>query len=196
MPIVRLAAHWHDVGKLDERFQLLLHQGDELALYSADAPLAKSRSIPASPERRRAIREASGLPGNFRHEMLSVQLAERLASIPDNDDAAALFLHLVASHHGHGRPFAPVCPDATPPAVDGTRAATRIVLNARERADLTPPHRIDSGIPDRFWRLVRRHGWWGLAYLEAVLRLSDWYASEYIRGDAENDESEKEEAVA
>jgi len=178
--IVRLAAHWHDVGKLDERFQVLLRQGDELAALTATAPLAKSASIPTSPARRRQIREASGLPAGFRHEMLSVQLAERLAAVPGEPDAANLFLHLVASHHGHARPFAPICPDGAPPPVSGERGGTAIMLDAADRAALPPPHRLDSGIADRFWRLARRHGWWGLAYLEAILRLSDWYASDFV----------------
>jgi CRISPR-associated endonuclease/helicase Cas3 len=170
------AAYWHDVGKLDDRFQVLLHQGDELAALSADGPLAKSAFIPTSPARRRALREASGLPENFRHEMLSAQIAERRAPLPEERDAADLLLHLVASHHGHARPFAPICDDPEPPPVSGRLGDRLVALSAEERARWTP-HRVDSGLADRFWRLTRRYGWWGLAYLEAIIRLGDWYAS-------------------
>ena len=175
--VLKVAAYWHDVGKLDERFQVLLRQGDELAVQSAQAPLAKSEFIPASPERRRFIREASGLPRDFRHEMLSLQLAERHAPTPEDAAARDLLLHLVASHHGHARPFAPVSLDPEPPPVRGRLGETAVTLSAAERAALPAPHRVDSGIADRFWQLCRRHGWWGLSYLEAILRLGDWYAS-------------------
>ncbi len=188
---VRLAAYWHDVGKLDERFQVMLRQGDEVAAASADAPLAKSASIPASPARRRAIREASGLPENFRHEMLSAQLAKLHAPLPANDQDADLILHLIASHHGHARPFAPVSPDLTPPGVSGRLGTEQLNLAAKERAALTAPHRVDSGLSDRFWRMSRRYGWWGLAYLEAIVRLADWYGSAFVIEQAAGEESER-----
>ena len=40
-----------------------------------------------------------------------------------------------------------------------------------------PSYCLSSGVADRFWRQTRRLGWWGVAYVESVLRLSDWYAS-------------------
>ncbi|MCL6501979.1 MAG: type I-U CRISPR-associated helicase/endonuclease Cas3 [Pirellulales bacterium] len=171
-----LAALWHDAGKLDERFQILLHQGDELAALAADQPLAKSPDVPLSHAQRRRIREATGLPQSFRHEMLSAALAQRFADLPSDVPLAELTLHLIAAHHGYARPFAPVCKDPHPPDVLGNLANCQIHLSGSDRAKV-PAHSLDSSIANRFWRNLRRYGWWGLAYLEALLRLADWYAS-------------------
>lgn len=167
------AGQWHDAGKLDERFQLYLRNGDDLADFGES--LAKSNRIPGSPQRRSDIRESAGLPEHFRHEMLSLQLAERFAQF--SEEERDLILHLIASHHGCARPFAPVCKDENLPAVWGTVNECPVNLGEKERQNLIPPHRLDSGVSERFWRLTRRYGWWGLAYLESVLRLADWRAS-------------------
>ena len=108
------------------------------------------------------------------------RLAERLAPLPSEAKWATLVLHLIASHHGYARPFAPVSLDREPPVIEGVVAGFAITLAAEARADLTPIHRIDSGLAERFWELTRRYGWWGLAYLEAMLRLADWYGSEVV----------------
>ena len=176
---LQLAAYYHDVGKLDERFQILLRHGDEIAA-AAGEPLAKSADIPTSPARRRAIRRASRLPLNFRHEMLSLELARRHAPLPEDEDAAAVILHLIASHHGHARPFAPISLDPEPPPVTGRLGEIGLELSAEERNTSIPAHHLNSGLSERFWQLTRRYGWWGLAYLEAILRLGDWYGSEFV----------------
>jgi CRISPR-associated endonuclease/helicase Cas3 len=174
------AAQGHDLGKLDPRFQIMLRDGAEDAVDAE--PLAKSEWLPERQRRRLEIREDARLPTGFRHEFLSLQVAERFGLTPVDDGARDLTLHLIASHHGYARPFAPVIPD--PLLEDGGQPEVSIpglgldlTLTAGERQALPPAYRLDSGVPDRFWRLTRRYGWWGLAYLEAVFRLADWQAS-------------------
>jgi CRISPR-associated endonuclease/helicase Cas3 len=171
--VIQAAARWHDAGKLDPRFQALLRGG----LPDPGRPLAKSPDLRRAREQAQRNREAAGLPDDFRHEMLSLQLACRFAAHGFSPADHELFLHLIASHHGHARPFAPVCEDREPPPVTGQCSGIEVNLSTDERQSLTPAHRLDSGVSDRFWRLVRRFGWWSLAYREAILRLADWLAS-------------------
>ena len=172
-----LAAALHDWGKADERFQAMLRRTgrtDAWLFAGRSQPiLAKSDGTPQTPSERRAARVRAGLPDGFRHEMLSVQLAECSGKLPNDRKQADLILHLIAAHHGYGRPFAPVVLDMDLPGVE----MRDIQISPEERAALTPSHRLDSGIPERFWALTRRFGWWGLAYLEALLRLADQQAS-------------------
>lgn len=171
-----LAAEWHDLGKADERFQAMLrrtNRTDAWLLTGLDtALLAKSDGLPQTPKQRQQARERAGLPEGFRHEMLSVQMVERSGLKEKAGACVDFILHLIASHHGYARPFAPVVIDFECPEV----TAKGITLTEDQRIVL-PPHRIDSGIAERFWDLTRRYGWWGLAYLEAVLRLADQQAS-------------------
>ena len=64
---LRLAAEYHDIGKIDPRFQAQLVGGDEVALAMLDEPLAKS--VPGTPRVR-------GYPVGMRHELASVALLE------------------------------------------------------------------------------------------------------------------------
>jgi CRISPR-associated endonuclease/helicase Cas3 len=168
-----LAAWLHDVGKADPRFQQMLAGGSEVRLALLDGPIAKS----AVPERdataRREARRRSRYPVGARHELLSVAMAERSTGALDRAQDRNLVLHLVGSHHGWCRPFAPT--------VDDPEDLIVVVKHGDHRLEATTRHalaRLDSGVSDRFWDLVERYGWWGLAWLEALLRLADHRASE------------------
>lgn len=170
------AAEWHDLGKADERFQAMLRREDRtdawLRIGMDNSFLAKSDGFPQTPDQRKQSRDRAGLPEGFRHEMLSVQIIENNILNLHQNRKQQLALHLIASHHGYARPFAPVVNDEENPEV-----RIREFTITTEQRKILPPHRIDSGIPERFWELTRCYGWWGLAYLEAVLRLADQQAS-------------------
>ncbi len=169
--VVVLAAFFHDFGKLRSSFQRTLGN------ITPDRPLAKSASNRGSVK----------LETNYRHEFgsllqleallrsgatgsmpsLAFELAAKLGYdihaeldwVRSDDDLADLARHLLATHHGRGRPHFP--PD-------------EIFDPEHPRSDATS---VASAIPRRFARLQRRYGRWGLAYLESVLRAADYAAS-------------------
>ncbi len=162
----------HDLGKADPRFQSLLEGGSR---WVGGEPLAKSANMPETNAARRRARETSGYPEGGRHELLSVRMAETTpALLPEDPDLQDLVLHLVASHHGYCRPFAPVVNDEEPTAVEFELCGHKM-----RWCGATCLERLDSGVADRYWRLTGRYGWWGLAWLEALLRLADWRRSEW-----------------
>lgn len=173
------AATVHDWGKIDPRFQALLRGTTPFAAMASTSFLAKSGSISPSLAARRAARQRACLPGGFRHEMLSVQMADTSTGeslLPESEILRALALHLVATHHGYARPFAPLVEDSSPPDVnllikDKTIAVTTAMRIAH------PAHALDSGLAERFWQMNRQYGWWGIALLETTLRLADQQAS-------------------
>lgn len=175
-PVVR-AAELHDIGKVDPRFQQVLHGGNLLASLAEPEPLAKSADLPTSQRARQRAYELAGLPRGFRHEALSVQLAERFFDLPEDPAARDLVLHLIATHHGYARPFAPVVVDTDPPAIVAQVGTAAVAVEGDQRHGWPAAHHLSSGSADRFGRVIRRYGWWGAAFLEAVLRLADWTAS-------------------
>lgn len=169
-----LAAIYHDLGKADYRFQVWLHGGNEIEYIRSGELLAKSTMIARDPASLRRARDMSGYPRGGRHEAQSVALlnsnCESIKKATDND----LVLHLIESHHGYGRPFIPYVKDEKPVTIETTFNGHKFCSSSDHGL-----HEIHSGVPARFWRLVRKYGWWGLAYLEAVFRLADQRQSEY-----------------
>lgn len=164
------AARWHDLGKADPRFQALLRGGRR---FVAPSLLAKSGSLPQGRAAwERATRDA-GLPRGFRHELLSVRLLRSRDDLLGTATDPDLVLHLIAAHHGRCRPFAPPVSDPNPVRVRVEGDAG--VFEAPSRTGL---EQVGSGVAERFWVLVRRYGWWGLAELETLLRLADHRCSE------------------
>src|SRR5205823_11491958 len=76
-----------------------------------------------------------------------------------DDELKDVVRHVIAVHHGRGRPHFPTN-EAFDPEPKGH--------NADE---------IAAEVPRRFARLQRKYGRWGLAYLESLLRAADWAAS-------------------
>jgi CRISPR-associated endonuclease/helicase Cas3 len=159
------AAGLHDIGKADPRFQAWLRGGNPVKPHELIAKSLRSGQNRAAIER---ARQLAGYPKRGRHELLSTALLEdRREDFADVD--FDLLLHLVGSHHGRCRPFAPVVEDGDPVQV--------LYSGWRARSD----HQLESagsGVCERFWRLTRRYGWYGLAYLEALVRLADHRQSE------------------
>jgi CRISPR-associated endonuclease/helicase Cas3 len=166
---VGLAALLHDSGKAHPDMKTFLYGGDELAALTGE-DLAKSGRWLGDRERQR-----SGLPRGARHELASLQVAEadsRLLGLEQRE--RELVLWLIGTHHGHGRPFFPPVP--WPPAgssfiatlPDGDASSAPAPTLAARTAEWC----------ERQLRLSRAYGPWGLARLEAILRLADHRQSE------------------
>jgi CRISPR-associated endonuclease/helicase Cas3 len=143
------AGLYHDLGKLDPRFQKLLKG------YAGGEPLAKSGS---NVKREWSVHM---YPRGSRHELLS-------AAILQTQTSDELLLHLVATHHGSARPFADTVEEnSAAMPIDVKALGLKTVSSRQEIAEW------NAELPERFWRMVREYGWWGLAFRETVFRLAD-----------------------
>jgi CRISPR-associated endonuclease/helicase Cas3 len=165
------AAYRHDLGKADPRFQAMLRGSSPRTAAGFKDLLAKSGAAGGPWQDRERAREVHRYPNGARHEMLSV------AFLPA--DADDLELYLMAGHHGYARPFAPPVEDDTAGEIRGLlRKPVRLFEESfRWPEPLGDPAVLNAAVPERFWRVVRRFGWWGSAYLDALFRLADHAAS-------------------
>ena len=148
-----LAGRLHDLGKLDDRFQRLCGRKQDAA------PLAQSGHSWIERRRHAAV---SDYPKGERHEALSVELMIRYGLHKTARDEQ-LVEHLVASHHGWSRPFVR--------AARGTARVDDQLLGLAFHDELA--HAEPERAPARFRAVQARFGWLGLAWLEAIVQLSD-----------------------
>jgi CRISPR-associated endonuclease/helicase Cas3 len=182
-----LAAWLHDIGKADRRFQLMLRGGSEIAYYRDEhRVLAKSAIAASSKSQHQRARRTSGYPKGARHEVQSVAMIQLgREQIEKKTYDFDLVAHLVASHHGYCRPFAPAIEDCEPVevALSDHRSQAFGSIAFGKTTSAHGLHRLDSPLADRFWSLVAKYGWLELCWLEAILRLADHRASEDEAGD-------------
>lgn len=157
---LKLAGQLHDVGKVDSRFQLQMVGGDPVKEAMLDEPIAKSLlGVRTRPQ---------GWPP-VRHELSSVAMAQSNPEISATAHDWDLVLHLVGTHHGRARPLPPIVEDNEPQTLSFQHGEH--VMESDSGGLVDSPLAIEMA--DRFWRLVARYGYHGLAWLEAILRLAD-----------------------
>ena len=156
---LKLAAQLHDLGKVDPRFQKQMVGDDEVRQAMLEEPLAKS------------LPDARPSPHGWppvRHEIMSVAMAQSNPGVLAGAHDPDLVLHLVGTHHGQARPLPPIPADDCPETLKFDHEG----IPMEASTDLVDgPLALEMA--DRFWRLVERYGYHGLAWLEAILRLAD-----------------------
>jgi CRISPR-associated endonuclease/helicase Cas3 len=148
----QLAADYHDHGKGRERWQRLLVFPK--GFNKPNEPMGKSGG------------EMKRDPRGYRHEFGSLREFTDAMRDKVSEEVFDLAMHLIATHHGRGRPYFP-------------KGGFDPDYESRS-------HEIHTESIRRFARLQRKYGHWQLAWLENLLRCADAMAS------AENDvESER-----
>ncbi len=115
-------------------------------------------------------RTRTRLEEKYRHEFGSLSDLPSASKLGITEDERQLVLHLIAAHHGRARPHFPADEVFDPNQSD--QASNELAMT----------------VVQRFGRLQKRYGRWGLAYLESLLRAADWSASANPNPEGEVDE--------
>ena len=161
---IRLAGELHDIGKAYSRFQESLIVDEfqlEYVLAGDETPVAKST------HRGQAKWKFSK---EWRHEIASLLMAESNSSVLAQADNPDLVKHLILTHHGLGRPWIQVAPGESSEKISYQYGDQMLTADA----DFSDSSALAVEAAERFWRLSEQFGHWGLAWLEAVLRLADY----------------------
>ncbi|MBM9433925.1 type I-G CRISPR-associated helicase/endonuclease Cas3g [Flaviflexus equikiangi] len=150
---IALAARHHDDGKKHPLFQKrlgnLLEDAEPLAKSGRRRSLARSRT------------GSDGLPQGWRHEQFSVLLNAE-SEWHDKD----LILRLIGTSHGHGRAMFDQSTGQLCTAIDDE--ALRSVADRLF---------VRGNWDELMERTGLEHRWWGVSYLEAILRAADCQVS-------------------
>lgn len=174
---IEKAALYHDLGKADPRFQAMLQGG----VARHDKWLAKSGINAADRIARQLARKIAAYPSGQRHECYSAALLRANPQLLEFSGDPELTEYLVGSHHGHGRPWMPAISD------EGTDIDLTFDNQSIRFCGVHNLERLDAGWPELFWRLIRRYGYWGLSFLETLVRLADQQRSEWESKNETND---------
>ncbi|MCC7084546.1 MAG: type I-U CRISPR-associated helicase/endonuclease Cas3 [Pirellulales bacterium] len=162
----QLAADWHDHGKNREFFQRTVGGTPTKTVeqWQAQTKLEDDGKYPCLGKS--GGEDRGKPPRGYRHEFGSLcEFTDAFnagkllddAGKPISQDVFDLAMHLMATHHGRGRPHFPkggFDPDCESRADD-----------------------LHSDSIRRFARLQKKYGWWYLAWLENLLRCADALAS-------------------
>jgi len=164
----QFAADYHDHGKNRERWQRSV-SGVATPPDEKWSDHTRGKSGGEMKRDGRGYRHEFGSLREFTDAFNAGRLLDHQGQ-PISQDVFDLAMHLIATHHGRGRPhFAKggFDPDAESSSVD-----------------------IHTAAIQRFGRLQRKYGWWHLAWLENLLRCADAAASAGLETDDHAEELE------
>jgi CRISPR-associated endonuclease/helicase Cas3 len=188
--VVVTGARLHDIGKAHKVFQDTMRRcSQDSPTFDNYGPMAKSGPVAKSGASFRAKHKQKF----FRHELASAlallgDASPALDHLPEED--RFLCIYLIAAHHGRIRMSLRSMPREQPGYVFGVKDAevlpsVHIGDSQTIEAILSPSRYTGLGLADdgtKPWQerassLYKRLGPFALAYLETLVRLSDWKAS-------------------